>query len=187
MVQTRSRTEGKEADGVQEHDRVSDLDTNSEEVHEQRETGQTEETREQAQAEQALKTAIESATDSPQKDRQQQQDNEGSPQQNQAITEAQGPQGAAGAHPIPPEILEKLVAQIFVGFNAEGAQMFHFTFQEGVLSGCSVSVTSNGAGRIKLSISGLEGQTKRLLSASEGDIAKRLASHKLDLESFEVL
>ena len=187
MIQTRSRSEGKEADGVQDHDRVSDLDTHSEEVHEKQETGKTEETQQEAQTEQALQTAIESATDSPKKDQQQQQDNEGSQQQNQAITEAQGPQGAAGAHPIPPEILEKLVAQIFVGVNAEGAQMFNFTFQEGVLSGCAVSVTSNGAGRIKLSISGLEGQAKRLLSASEGDIAKRLASHKLDLESFEVL
>ena len=65
--------------------------------------------------------------------------------------------------------------------------MFNFTFQEGVLSGCAVSVSSNGAGKIKFSISGLEGQTKRLLSASEGDIAKRLAAHKLDLESFEIL
>ena len=187
MVQNRARTEGKEADTVETQDRVSDLDTQGEEVREQQETGQAEELRQEAQADQAKQAAIESATDAPKRDQQNQQDNQDPDPQSQAITEAQGPQGAAGAHPIPPEILEKLVAQIFVGVSADGAQMFNFTFQEGVLSGCAVSVSSNGAGRIKLSISGLEGQAKRLLSASEGDIAKRLAAHKLDLESFEIL
>ena len=43
MVQNRARTEGKEADAVETNDRVSDLDTQSEEVQEQQESGRAEE------------------------------------------------------------------------------------------------------------------------------------------------
>ena len=132
MVQNRARTEGKEADAVETNDRVSDLDTQSEEVQEQQESGRAEELQQEAQAEQAQRAAIESATDAPKKDQQNQDNNDDAQQQSQAITEAQGPQGAAGAHPIPPEILEKLVAQIFVGVNAEGAQMFNYLPRRGV-------------------------------------------------------
>ncbi len=187
-VQNQARNEGLNEDSSLVSDRKTDLDHQTEDVKDSEEAQRTEEAHQEAQTSEARESAIESATDAPRKDQQGHQGGgeEGSPQA-QAVAAQEGPQGAAGAHPIPPELLEKLVAQVFVGYNPEGEQLFNFTFSEGVLDGCSVEISSDGSGKINMTISGLDGNTKRLLQACEGDIAKRLSAKKLQLEDFEVV
>ena len=188
QVQSRARHEGLSEDANLVTSREADMEHQTEEVKEHQESNLAEDVKQEAQAQEARDAAVGSATDSPNKDpRGQQGGGEDGTPQGQAVAAQEGPQGAAGAHPIPPELLDKLVAQVFVGFSAEGAHLFNFTFSEGVLDGCSVEVSSDGSGNIKMTISGLDGNTQRLLQACEGDISRRLSAKKLNLEEFEVV
>ena len=87
---------------------------------------------------------------------------------------------------IPEEILKALAEEIYVGVNAEGLAEFRVELKEGVLEGASMKVTADDRGRIHIKFDGIEGNTKNLVKASEGELFKRLKAKGLRLESLSV-
>lgn len=111
---------------------------------------------------------------------------------NIAAAQTGGPQAAAEAggarevNQIPDEILKALAEEVHVGVNAEGLAEFRVELKEGVLQGGSMKVTADDRGRIHLKFEGIDGNTKNLVKASEGELFNRLKSKGLRLESLSV-
>lgn len=82
---------------------------------------------------------------------------------------------------LPEAILEALANEVYVGVNEKGLAEFRVELKEGVLQGASLRITADG-GKIHLAFEGLSGNAKRLIQASEGDLARRLQAKGLWLE-----
>lgn len=98
---------------------------------------------------------------------------------------AQKSSKAAAPTPIPPEILDKLVNGIMIGFNAKGLEEFQLELKEGVLAGATVKISTENGG-VNLAFVGTEGNGRRLLQACEGEIGKRLQKAGMRLNTFSV-
>lgn len=86
---------------------------------------------------------------------------------------------------IPEAILEALANEVYVGVNAKGLAEFRVELKEGILQGATMRITADG-GKIQLAFDGLEGNAKRLVQASEGEIARRLEKKGLRLDALTV-
>lgn len=82
---------------------------------------------------------------------------------------------------IPDEILEKLVSEVWHGITAGGDHEFHIELKDGALAGAKLKVASKN-GKVSLAFSGLDQNTQRLFSASEGDLMRRFEAKGLSLE-----
>ena len=94
-------------------------------------------------------------------------------------------QAAHEVKQIPEAILEALANEVYVGINEKGLAEFRVELKEGILQGATLRVTADG-GKIQLAFEGLAGNAKRLVQASEGDIAKRLRAKGLILDEIRV-
>lgn len=100
-------------------------------------------------------------------------------------TPAAGPQGAAGARQIPPEILEKLVSAVYLAVTEKGLKEFQIELKDGPLKGGFLKLSAD-KGQVSLSFLGLEGDQKRLVEASKGELMRRLEKKGLRLHKLSV-
>lgn len=94
-------------------------------------------------------------------------------------------QGAAGARQIPPELLEKLVSAVYLAVNERGLKEFQIELKDGPLKGGFLKLTAE-KGKVSLSFLGLEGDQRRLVEASKGELMRRLEKKGLRLERLSV-
>lgn len=104
----------------------------------------------------------------------------------QPLVKTNEAQKAAPPARIPDEILHQLVDRIFVGIDAKGLNQFVIELKDGVLGGGQISVSAQG-GKINLKFSGLDEDSKKLVSNSKQELRARLLSKNLSLDSFEVI
>ncbi len=93
--------------------------------------------------------------------------------------------GAAGAR-LPQHVLDELVKRVLVGVNAQGISEFQIEFRENVLAGSRLFVSAEG-GKISARFETPDASVKRLLKASEGELARAFGRKGLHLERFDVL
>lgn len=98
---------------------------------------------------------------------------------------AAGPQGAVGVKQIPPELLEKLVSAVYLAVNDKGLKEFQIELKDGPLKGGFLKLSADH-GQVSLSFFGLEGDQKRLVEASKGELMRRLEKKGLRLERLTV-
>jgi hypothetical protein len=72
-----------------------------------------------------------------------------------------------------------------VGVNERGLMEFRVELKEGILQGATLKVDAKD-GKIQLRFEGLEGHAKNLVSASEGELARRLEAKGLRLDALVV-
>lgn len=101
----------------------------------------------------------------------------------QGAAEAQAPREVKQ---IPEAILNALAEQVYVGVNEKGQAEFRVELKEGVLSGATLKVTADGKGKIRLAFEGLDANARRLVQASEGELARKLGAKGLSLEELKV-
>ncbi|MCC7112213.1 MAG: hypothetical protein IT382_23165 [Deltaproteobacteria bacterium] len=94
-------------------------------------------------------------------------------------------QGAAGARQIPPEILEKLVSAVYLAVTEKGLKEFQIELKDGPLKGGFLKLSAD-KGQVTLSFLGLEGDQKRLVEASKGELMRRLEKKGLRLHKLSV-
>lgn len=100
--------------------------------------------------------------------------------QKKPSTQAAGPQGAAGARQIPPEILEKLVSAVYLAVTDKGLREFQIELKDGPLKGGFLKLSAD-KGQVSLSFLGLESDQRRLVEASKGELMRRLEKKGLRL------
>ena len=105
--------------------------------------------------------------------------------QSSTTAQAAGPQGAVGVKQIPPELLEKLVSAVYLAVNDKGLKEFQIELKDGPLKGGFLKLSADG-GKVSLSFLGLEGDQKRLVEASKGELMRRLEKKGLRLERMTV-
>lgn len=98
---------------------------------------------------------------------------------------AEGAQGAHEVKQIPEQILEALASEVYVGVNERGLMEFRIELKEGVLQGATLRVEAKDGG-IQLRFEGLSGHAKNLVSASEGELGRRLKAKGLRLDTLAV-
>lgn len=181
-VETREEGLGKAREAVEE--RVTDLDRKKE--------ARSERDKELARAEAKAEARVNAAIDgSGQKrgDGGGAQDPAGGGQVALKGTDGVGAaEGAAPAHEvkqIPDEILEALASEVYVGVSERGLAEMRIELKEGVLQGATLRVEADN-GKIHLRFEGLSGHAKNLVSACEGDLARRLADKGIHLASLSV-
>ena len=184
-VRVQQRDEGMTETRVQSDERVSDLD----DKRETRAELDREQAKAEAQAEGRANAAISGRGAGGGGTSQQQHEGQGD--NAAALQKAQGAAGADEAasaravQEIPELILQALADKVYVGVNAEGLAEFRIELKDGILEGATLQVTAEDGG-IKLHFHGLEGNAKRLVQASEGDLGRRLAAKGLRLQSLSV-
>jgi hypothetical protein len=97
-------------------------------------------------------------------------------------------QGAASAGPvkqIPPELLEKLVATVYLAVTEKGLKEFQIELKDGPLKGAFLKISAEN-GKVALKFSGLDAQTKNLIDSSKGDLMRRLGKKGLSLARLDV-
>ncbi|MBI3180462.1 MAG: hypothetical protein HYZ27_12420, partial [Deltaproteobacteria bacterium] len=109
------------------------------------------------------------------------QGNIAQPAQAVAASEAKG---AAGAR-LPQHVLDEIVKRVLVGVNAQGISEFQIEFRENVLAGSRLFISAEG-GKISARFETPDANVKRLLKASEGELARAFGRKGLSLERFEV-
>ena len=186
-TKTKDRSEGMAniREAVQE--RVSDIDERQEV---QKEVN-AEEDKVAAQERENVDSAVQSSTDRPDRDKQQNQDQEqhdgGQPAIEAAapVEQAQQLGYTSATKQIPDAILEKLASNVWMGINEKGLNTFRIELKEGVLQGASVQVSAEGS-KISLRIDGLDSNAQNLIEASKGSLMRKLASKGLELEELSV-
>ena len=106
-------------------------------------------------------------------------------QKGAATAPAAGPQGAVGVKQIPPELLEKLVSAVYLAVNDKGLKEFQIELKDGPLKGGFLKLSAD-RGQISLSFLGLEGDQRRLVEASKGELMRRLEKKGLRLQKLTV-
>ncbi len=86
---------------------------------------------------------------------------------------------------IPPEMLEKLVSTVYLAVTEKGLKEFQIELKDGVLKGAFLKISADN-GKISLSFSGLDAQTKNLVESSKGDLMRRLEKKGLKLARLDV-
>ena len=98
---------------------------------------------------------------------------------------AQEAKGAGPQVKIPQAALQEIVSRVLVGMNKDGLSEMHIQFKDGVLGGASLQISASG-GNIKAKFTVGDQNTKRLLKASEGELARAFGHKGMRLESMEV-
>ena len=101
------------------------------------------------------------------------------------VQQAQQASAAHQVKQIPPELLEKLVSAVYLGVNEKGLKEFQIELKDGPLKGAAMRISADD-GKVSLSFSGLDADTKRLVEASKGDLMRRLSSKGLTLSRLDV-
>lgn len=114
------------------------------------------------------------------------QSGSGAPMAAQGAAPAAAAQGAAGATKIPPHVLDALVKRVMVGVNPSGLSEFHIEFRENVLAGSRLRITAN-KGNITAHFETEDANVRRLIKASEGELARAFQAKGLRLERLEVM
>lgn len=180
------RAEAKEEHAVEGRvssgDRVSDIEQKTENKIEQANEEAKAEATDKAKANAAIDTSGGGGSndgdgDEPRKDA----SHVGAKGQANAAAQAEGAK-KANAPRLPDEVLEKLVSEVWHGITAEGKHEFHIELKSGALAGAKLKVSSEN-GKVALSFSGLDRDTERLLSASEGELMRRFESKGMALDS----
>lgn len=102
-----------------------------------------------------------------------------------APTAAEGAKAPQAVKQIPPELLEKLVSTVHLAVNDKGLKEFQIELKDGPLKGGFLKISADG-GKVALSFSGIDAQTKNLIEASKGDLMRRLGKKGLALSKLEV-
>lgn len=181
-VETREEGLGKTREATEE--RVTDLDRKKE--------ARSERDKELARADAKAEARVNAAIDGSKGNRGEgggsQDPSAGAAPTTKGIDGAQAAEGAAAAHEvkqIPDEILEALASEVYVGVSERGLAEMRIELKEGVLQGATLRVEADN-GKIHLRFEGLSGHAKNLVSACEGDLARRLADKGIRLESLTV-
>jgi flagellar hook-length control protein FliK len=110
----------------------------------------------------------------------------------QSVTETRGAQvqsteAAAQAAPkLPAEVIRQIVERVMVGVNKEGLSEFRIELKDNILGGTALSLTAKD-GKISAKFETRDANVKRLLMASEGELARAFEGKGLRLERFEVV
>ena len=91
----------------------------------------------------------------------------------------------AGPPQIPEQALQELVKRVLVGVNTEGLSQFYIEFKQDVLRGVRLEVSAEN-GKIKAKFISEDANVRRLLKASEGQLARAFGYKGLSLERLEV-
>jgi len=110
---------------------------------------------------------------------------QGSGNQSLNMGQTQKAKGAAQVR-IPPQVLEEIVKRVMVGVNTEGLNEFHIEFKENVLAGSFLTITAEG-GKIRARFRTPDKNVRRLLKASEGELARAFSKKGLDLDRLDVV
>lgn len=86
---------------------------------------------------------------------------------------------------IPPEMLEKLVSTVYLAVTEKGLKEFQIELKDGVLKGAFLKISAEN-GKVGLSFSGLDANTKNLVESSKGDLMRRLEKKGLKLARLDV-
>ncbi len=89
------------------------------------------------------------------------------------------------AKSLPDGFFDSIADQVSVGVDQEGLSHFTIDLREGILGGSSIDVSANGKS-VSLSFRGLDEGSKRLLNASQKELASRLRSKGLRLSGFDL-
>ena len=109
----------------------------------------------------------------------------GMPMQQPQVSAPAEAKGAAGAPRIPANALNEIVKRCLAGVNTKGMNEFQIDLKDGVLGGATVKVTSNGR-KVSTTFVAGDANIRRLLKASEGDLARAFDKSGLSLEKFTV-
>ena len=93
--------------------------------------------------------------------------------------------GSAGGARIPENALRALVKLCQVRVNPKGLTEFSIELRDDVLAGSKMNISANGR-RISATFVSDDANTRRLLKASEGDLARAFDNAGLSLENFRV-
>ncbi len=110
----------------------------------------------------------------------------------QGVAEAKGAQvhgaeAAAQAAPkLPAEVIRQIVERVMVGVNKEGLSEFRIELKDNVLGGTALSLSAKD-GKIFAKFETRDQNVKRLIQASEGELARAFESKGLRLERLEVV
>jgi hypothetical protein len=101
------------------------------------------------------------------------------------VQQAQQASAAHEVKQISPELLDKLVSAVYLGVNDKGLKEFQIELKDGPLKGASMRISAED-GKVSLRFDGLDGNTKRLIEASKGELMRRLSGKGLSLSKLEV-
>lgn len=185
------REAGTQTDRVEAEDRAKDVETKDTRKERDVEEARVESRAEAKQKEAARDAAVNPDGQSGNKGRDQGQggqEGQGQQQQRPGANQVNQAQAAKAPHQvkqIPPEILEKLVSAVWLGVNDKGLREFQIELKDGPLKGAHVKITAED-GKIGLVFSNLDGDSKRLVEASKGDLMRRLEKKGLSLARLDV-
>ena len=108
----------------------------------------------------------------------------GQAQAAQAAAPAQQAQAAAAPR-IPAEVINQIVERVLVGVNKQGLSEFHIELKGNLLAGSSIHITAKD-GRISARFDTPDANVRRLVKASEGELARAFERKGLKLERLEV-
>ncbi|MDP2340950.1 MAG: hypothetical protein Q8O67_08335 [Deltaproteobacteria bacterium] len=86
---------------------------------------------------------------------------------------------------IPPELLEKLVSTVYLAVTEKGLKEFQMEMKDGPLAGAFLKISAEN-GKVSLTFTGLDTNTKNLVEASKGDLLRRLAKKGLTLGKLDL-
>ena len=98
------------------------------------------------------------------------------------VTEAQASRAPAG---LPPALIQQIVQRVMVGVSAKGLQQLHIEFKHDVLGGLRLSVETKD-GKVSAKFVTTDPNVRRLLKASEGELARAFGKKGMQLEDLTV-
>ena len=104
---------------------------------------------------------------------------------NPAPTSTSEAKGSAGGARIPETALRALVKLCQVRVNPKGLTEFSIELRDDVLAGSKMNISADGR-RINATFVSDDANVRRLLKASEGDLARAFDNAGLSLENFRV-
>ena len=94
-------------------------------------------------------------------------------------------QALAGPPQIPEQALQEIIKRVLVVVDTEGMSQFFIEFKQDVLGGVRLEVSADN-GKIKAKFISEDSNVRRLLKASEGQLARAFGYKGLSLEKLEV-
>jgi len=83
-------------------------------------------------------------------------------------------------------VLQAIVDKVMVGLNKEGLSEFHIQFKDNVLAGSGLKISAKN-GQVSAAFTTTNANVKRLLLASEGELARAFGSKGMSLARLEVV
>lgn len=93
--------------------------------------------------------------------------------------------GASKKALIPQEILDQIVSQVDVGVNAKGLTQMTVELKGSILNGASMNISAKN-GKVFISFSGLDKESKALLKSSRKALADKLSAKHLTLAELDL-